>query len=259
MAASLSQQTSLLSLWCDIDIIKDLLLPTQARAHPSPHCWTTAAGALLLQCKMSQLIPHCCSRLISPDHMVLAAGPFASAILGYFPPGLKAKWPSKSLQHQNPIGEEEWEVLLNRKDDEEVPVVKSSKFPAQPTEIKNYFQFEKNNSSNPGTCCIPGTGGTGLEAWPGADFVAALRIVSLVLLTLSAVRWERAMFPLFLQHTPASAAVTVSVHTKTGISILWHRNPPGQISHERFPFTVFHSALLITETFLNKIWICSRV
>lgn len=38
-------------------------------------------------------------------------------------------------------------MLLNRKDNEEVPVVKSSKFPAQPTEIKNYFQFEKTTAA----------------------------------------------------------------------------------------------------------------
>lgn len=139
----MSHQTSLLSLWCDIDIIKDPLLPTQGRTHPSPHCWTTAAGASLLQCTISQLIPYCCSRLISPDHVILAAGFFASAILGCSPQGLKAKSPSKRLQHQDPIGEEGWEVLLNRKYDEQVPVVKISKFPAQPTEIENYFQLKK--------------------------------------------------------------------------------------------------------------------
>lgn len=143
MATSLSHQMSLLSLWCDADIIKDLLVPTPGRAHPLPHCWTTAAGALPLQCKISQLIPHCCSRLISPNHVVLAAGSFASTILGCSPQGLKAKQLSKSLQHQDPVGEERWKVLLNRKDEEQVPVVKSYKFPAQPPKIENYFQLKK--------------------------------------------------------------------------------------------------------------------
>jgi len=34
-------------------------------------------------------------------------------------------------------------VLLNSKGNEQVPVVKSSKFPAQTTEIENYFQLKK--------------------------------------------------------------------------------------------------------------------
>lgn len=160
MATVLSHQTSLLSLWCDTDITKDLLLPPRGRDHPSP--WDQLH--LLGHCSCRAKCPSWCHIAVQgcSIHVVLTAGSFTSDILGCSPQGLKVKGPFKHLQHWDPVREEGWEVLLNIKNHEQVAVVKrTSNFLHSPLKLRTTL-YLKNNNHHPWTC-FPGTGG-----WPSS-------------------------------------------------------------------------------------------
>lgn len=182
---------------------------------------------------------------MSPDNMVLAAGYSASVLLGCSPQGLKAKRPSKSLQHQDPIGEEGWEVLLNT-----YLLRKALHFLHSPVKLRTTFNLKKATTQElvvslvqPGPSSLPRCWICG-STWgssPWCSYTASSQMGTSDVAVVSVAH-------------PGSWAVIVSTYTKTDISILWHRKPPGQLfTWTEISIYFFRSALLITETFINKI------
>lgn len=130
--------------------------------------------------------------------------------------------------------------------------MKSFKFPAQPTETS----IQKTTTHE--LVFLAQEAGT--AAWAGADFVAALRIIFLVLSPVSSPIGTSRDSMVSAAHSSEHSCYSKHVHQSRETSLLWHRELPAHLLHEsKFPFTLFSSALLITEIFPSKIWICSRM
>lgn len=122
---------------------------------------------------------------------------------------------------------------------------------------ENYFQFKK--QQQPRNLLYTCYRGTGLAAWPGADFVTALRIISLVPLHCQQSDGNQPYSCCFCSASHECSRYSKQVHQDRHIYFVAQKTTWTAFTWKDITVYCFLLSLINHRDIINKTWICSRM